>query len=377
MVQGNKLANLVVCAVSCTTTLLASMPVAATTIAVIGDFGDVGAPLNDVSELVYSWNPDAVLTVGDNDYENNYALSVVPYYDTFISATCSQNRFYPTYGNHDWKGRNGYDETFPCVTDYYKFTQGDVEFFTINSDDMSNAQFDWLEDNVRSSTALWKVVYLHHSPFSSGRHGSNRETQLDYAKWGVDVVLSGHDHSYERIQHEGVYYFVNGLGGRSPYNFENCCVVGSEFRYNQDNGAMRIDVEGDSMRVRFIDRNYETIDDVTLTKQNDTPPESGSNELIKGQARLISGQSNSSLDYYFELPNGASNLRVSLSGGSGDADLYVKYNQQPTVNDYDCRPWKGGNNEVCDSLSAQAGSWYIMVNGYRDFEDVVLSVDWD
>lgn len=62
---------------------------------------------------------------------------------------------------------------------------------------------------------------LHHAPFSSGSsHGSNPRVQWPFQAWGADVVLSGHDHLYERILKTGGFpYFVNGLGGASIYGF--------------------------------------------------------------------------------------------------------------------------------------------------------------
>lgn len=347
------------------------------TIAVIGDFGDVSTPLTDVSNLIKSWSPDAVITVGDNDYENDYTRSVTPYFDEYISSRCTRNKFFPTYGNHDWKGNNGYDEIFPCTPDYYQFELGSAEFFTVNSDELTNSQISWLEDSIKASTALWKVVFIHHSPYSSGRHGSNSTTQFDYASWGVDLVLSGHDHSYERIKKDNVYYLINGLGGRAPYDFDNCCVNGSEFRYNEDNGALRLDINDDEIRIRFINRQYTTVDDFTITKKIATPPDSEDNMLSNNQQINLSGTVGDNLLFSFILLENATNLSISTSGGSGDADLYVNYGQPPSTSNYLCRPWKNGNNEICNEFTEQAGTWYIMLDAYKDYDDLILSLTWD
>lgn len=240
-----------------------------TTFAAIGDYGDSGSARSDVANLVDSWNPEFIITLGDNDYEYNYNVSVVPYYGDYISSNCTQNRFYPSFGNHDWNGTNGYDDVFPCTGSNYQFTKDNIEFFTINSDSLSNSQITWLKTELGNSTATWKIVFIHHPPYSSGAHGNNNAMQLDYANWGADLVLGGHDHSYERIERDGIHYFVNGLGGRGMYDFDNCCVSGSQKRYNSNYGAMRFDVDGDNMRVRFINRSNSTIDDITLTKTPD------------------------------------------------------------------------------------------------------------
>ena len=65
------------------------------------------------------------------------------------------------------------------------------------------------------------------------------------------------------------------------------------------------------------------------------------------------------------MPQGASNLKFAISGGSGDADIYVKYGSAPTTSSYDYRPYLNGNNETVHATSATAGTWYVMINGYK------------
>ena len=60
-----------------------------------------------------------------------------------------------------------------------------------------------------------------------------------------------------------------------------------------------------------------------------------------------------------------------MSGGTGDADLYVKFGAKPTTNDWDCRPYAGGNNEDCN-FSAQAGTYYVMIRAYSSYSGVSL-----
>jgi len=68
----------------------------------------------------------------------------------------------------------------------------------------------------------------------------------------------------------------------------------------------------------------------------------------------------------------ANTLLVQLSGGTGDADLYVGFNRLPTTSDYDCRPYTTGNNETCPFPSAPAGEWYIMLRGFTSFSGASL-----
>lgn len=115
----------------------------------------------------------------------------------------------------------------------------------------------------------------------------------------------------------------------------------------------------------------------TLTKQvvvSDGIP--ADQELIKGQVlNGLSGSTNQESFYYIDLPNGASNLKVSLSGGSGDADLYVKKGSKPTSSDYDCRPFRNGNNESC-TVDLAEGRYFVMLKGYRSYAGVSLVADY-
>ena len=78
-----------------------------------------------------------------------------------------------------------------------------------------------------------------------------------------------------------------------------------------------------------------------------------------------------------ELPTGMNNLTASISGGSGDADLYVRQAGQPTTSSYDCRPWLNGNQEQCQFNNPTAGTWYISIRGYTAYSGVNLSINWD
>jgi hypothetical protein len=86
----------------------------------------------------------------------------------------------------------------------------------------------------------------------------------------------------------------------------------------------------------------------------------------------VSGATNSQKDYTFAVPSGASQVTIAISGGTGDADLYVKFGSAPSLTTYDCRPYVTGNNETC-TLPAQAGTYYIMLNGYQTYSGVTLS----
>ena len=103
----------------------------------------------------------------------------------------------------------------------------------------------------------------------------------------------------------------------------------------------------------------------------------GGNELEKAVAKTsLSGAAGSNTFYTFTVPAGASNLTFTMSGGSGDADLFVKFGSQPTSSSYDCRPYKGGNAESCSFSAPQAGTYHVMLNGYSAYSGVSLVADY-
>ncbi len=102
---------------------------------------------------------------------------------------------------------------------------------------------------------------------------------------------------------------------------------------------------------------------------------SGPTELFNGDSiGGISGAQGSWTMFQITLPAGASDLAVSMSGGSGDADLYLRFGSEPTTGSYDCRPWSNGNNENCPVASPNAGVYFIGIRGYGVYSNTNLSV---
>jgi len=109
-----------------------------------------------------------------------------------------------------------------------------------------------------------------------------------------------------------------------------------------------------------------------------TAPASGSGQLTKGVAvSNLAATEGNSVNYYITVPSGASNLEIKISGGSGDADLYVKRGSAPTTSSYDYRPYLNGNNETVTVSSPAGGDWYIMVRAYANFSGVTLVGNYD
>ncbi|SNY52615.1 serine protease [Arsukibacterium tuosuense] len=103
-----------------------------------------------------------------------------------------------------------------------------------------------------------------------------------------------------------------------------------------------------------------------------TPP--GATELENGEAVTdLAGAAGEELLFTLDVPATATDLSFTMSGGTGDADLYVKFGAEPTAVDYDCRPYLTGNDESCAIDPAQEGTYYAKIIGYTAFTDVSLT----
>ena len=274
------------------------------TIAVIGDYGVNSTAEANVANLVAGWSPAAIVTVGDNYYTSGgsgtgrYDLVVGQYYCGFLKGaasgtycaggTADVNRFFPATGNHDYSdgGIGNYTAYFdlPGTELVYRQVVGDVEFFFIDSDlslrssTEMNAEKAWLETALGNSTAAWQVVVFHHPPYSSSStHGSSVAMRWPFGTWGADLVLSGHDHTYERLSSGGLTYVVNGLGGASRYSF-GTPLTESVVRYNSNYGAMKLVASSTYLTATFVSIDGTTRDTFSLG----TPPAAAPGSFGKG-----------------------------------------------------------------------------------------------
>lgn len=254
--------------------------------AVIGDYGQAGRHEFAVAEMIDSWHVDFIVTTGDNNYQDGEASTIDEnigqYYHRYIgdykgeyNRGSETNRFFPSLGNHDWSLGNAdpYLDyfTLPGNERYYDVAFPPVHIFVLDIDPhepdgvgVSSDQAAWLKDALAASEETWNIVVMHHPPYSSGLHGPSDWAQWPYKEWGADAVLAGHDHLYERLEVDGLLYLVNGLGGHAArYDFYTI-LPQSQFRYNADWGAMRVQATSRSITFEFINTFGEVIDTVTL-----------------------------------------------------------------------------------------------------------------
>ena len=255
--------------------------------AAIGDFGYAGPAEEAVADLVKSFRPEFIVTLGDNNYPLGSAdtidLNIGLFYHQYIAPYAGRfgcgavhNQFFPALGNHDWMtpGARPYLDYFelPGNERYYAFVRGPVELLALDSDPSEpdgntadSTQATWLKQELAASTARWKIVYLHHAPYSSGPHGGTVALRWPFKAWGVDLVLAGHDHDYERFDVDGLPYIVNGLGGAVFYPI-GTPTSGSVARYNDSAGALFVEADATTLRARFQTVDGRQIDTLSLAK---------------------------------------------------------------------------------------------------------------
>ncbi|MES2284147.1 MAG: metallophosphoesterase [Bacteroidota bacterium] len=263
--------------------------------AIIGDYGWTGPNEAAVANLVKSWNPEYIITTGDNNYrdgaDSTIDANIGQYYHDYIKpytgvygAGADINRFFPSIGNHDMITSSGaaYLQYFNLFGNerYYDFVKGSVHFFVLNGNPeevdgitSTSVQALWLKNKLAASTAKWKIVYFHQSPYVSDIvHGNTVEMHWPYKSWGADVVVSGHSHVYERIIIDNFPYFVNGLGGESKYSFSPSPTAGSKIRYNANYGAMQVTVKPDTLWFKFYNVSNNLIESYPIVKSTTPPP---------------------------------------------------------------------------------------------------------
>jgi 3',5'-cyclic AMP phosphodiesterase CpdA len=208
-------------------------------VAVAGDIADCGAGAAETAALLDDL-PGTVLTVGDNVYPTGSAADYRACYEPTWGRHKARTR--PSPGNHDYDQPRAapYFAYFganagPEGRGYYSFDLGAWHLVSLNSNvaaEAGSAQERWLRADLAAHPAPCALAYWHHPLFSSGAHGNDPRMhdvwRVLYA-FGVDVVLNGHDHGYERFGRQdpdggadperGIREFVVGTGGAAPRPF--------------------------------------------------------------------------------------------------------------------------------------------------------------
>ena len=247
---------------------------------VLGDFGTGDREQYQLGEQMaklHSRFPfELVVTVGDNiygsegprDFVRKFELPYKPLLDAGV-------KFYASLGNHDAREQARYKLFNMDGRTYYTFKapNEDVRFFALESDYPRPQQIAWLEKELSDSNEKWKIPYFHHPLYSSGgRHGSDvslRQTlEPLFIKYGVSVVLTGHDHFYERIKPQnGIVYFVVGGGGKLREGNIDPRSKLTARGFDDDLSFMAAEISGDEMFFNAISRQGAIIDSGVIQRR--------------------------------------------------------------------------------------------------------------
>ena len=229
-------------------------------------------------------------------------------------------------GNHEFTG-GGYDKywPYPYVTGtdfYWSFDYGPAHIAVVDqyiSYDPGSPQYDWLENDLATSTALWKFLLFHEPGWSAGGHGNNVTVQTYIQPlclaYGVDIVFAGHNHYYARCNADGIQHVTTG-GGGAPLSMPSAGypnVVESAMALH----FCMIEIQGDELYYTAVNRYGELLDAFTLIHGVDNmapmpDPTTWEVEPAAAGATSISmtattASDPSGVEYYFECTSGGGN----------------------------------------------------------------------
>jgi hypothetical protein len=246
--------------------------------AVIGDTGSGTEPQQQLAETMVAYKRafpfEFVLMLGDNLYGSEKAEDYqAKFEDVYRPLLNDKVKFYAALGNHDDPNQRMYEHFNMEGKEYYRLVKGGASFYGLNSNYMDKRQVEWLESELSKDTSKWKIAFLHHPPYSSGKqHGSDtslREViEPLFVKHGVNLVLTGHEHFYERIKpQKGIYYFISGAGGKLREGGVKGKSALTEKSYDKDLHFMLFEIVDEDMHFQVISRTGETIDSGVMMHQ--------------------------------------------------------------------------------------------------------------
>jgi acid phosphatase type 7 len=289
----------------------------------------------------------AVLTLGDNQYSDG----TLAQYQGSFDATWGRFKsvMYPSVGNHEYHtpGAAGYFDYFgtaagPRDKGYYSFDIGAWHLVALNSNcteiggcEEGSVEEQWLRADLAASSASCTLAYWHHPRFSSGTHGSDPRMAAIWQAlydFGADVVLSGHDHNYQRFapqtadgaaDAQGLREFVVGTGGRSQYP-TGAPIANQEAQSQDTFGVLELTLHPTSYEWQFVPETGAFSDSGSATcvrpGTDSSPPSITSNG--GGASASISVPENETAVTDVEAADpDADPLTYSLAGGA-DADAF-------------------------------------------------------
>ena len=242
-------------------------------LAVAGDVGTGGdAEFATAAAMAHRENEqefDALILLGDNVYPHGDPDRLdetvfVPFGDVLFEDTA----LLAVLGNHDVQDGHGDEQArrLGMPGRWYAHRLGDLLFLGLDSNRADDSvQRHWLERVLANVSARWVIAALHHPPYSAGSHGSHRKSQAAFAelfaKYDVDLVLSGHDHDYQRSSPiDGVVYVTSGGAARLRPAGRRPFTATSWWTYH----FVELNVWADRLEIRAIDQQGMVFDEATI-----------------------------------------------------------------------------------------------------------------
>lgn len=245
--------------------------------AVIGDNGTGEKPQYEVGEQMTRWHAQVpfqfVIMLGDNLYGRQEPADFVTKFERPYAGLLDAGvPFFASLGNHDSQSNCAYPPFNMRSERYYTFARNGVRFFVLDTNLLDAPQIAWFERTLKQSTEAWKIAYFHHPLYSdSRRHGSQLELRVSLepllVAYGVSVVFSGHDHSYERFKpQQGITYFLAGSGGQLRRGDISPTPLTAAY-FDQDQAFMVVQIVGDEMRFQTISRTGRVVDSGAIPRR--------------------------------------------------------------------------------------------------------------
>jgi len=246
---------------------------------VLGDFGTGERTqyelANQMVGLHGRFKYQLVVLVGDNLYGSERPQDFQKKFELPYKALLDDGvKFYASLGNHDAREQRYYKLFNMDGKLYYSFSpMPNIRFFALESTYPVPEQIEWLGNELKASSSDWKIAVFHHPLYSSGdRHGSDLRLRdvLEplFVKYDVSVVLTGHDHFYERVKpQKGIAYFVVGSGGQlRAGNIDRQSGI-TAAGFDTDLAFMAAEIAGDEMYFQAISRAGHTVDSGVLMRR--------------------------------------------------------------------------------------------------------------
>jgi 3',5'-cyclic AMP phosphodiesterase CpdA len=214
--------------------------------------------------------------LGDNIYDRHTPQDYIDKFEQpYAPLLAAGVQFYAAIGNHDDPGQIYYSKFNMEGRRYYSFRKSErrleglagagARFFVLDSRSLDPEQLEWLREQLKASGTNWKIAYFHHPLYTSSRYQSTARAlrvvlEPILVTGDVDVVLSGHEHVYERtVPQHGISYFVSGAAGSlRPGDVRPSSITARAF--DTDYHFVMMEIAGDELYFQAISRAGQTVD---------------------------------------------------------------------------------------------------------------------